>query len=114
MLARLLADQRTEAEALGLEDDARLQLRECRSRRGSTGSSASSGGLRDRDLGQASRDRQLVGRARHRGGRGRGRAGDRAARRAQMLSIGLLSGGYWEDELTRAGAFRVYRDPEEL
>jgi hypothetical protein len=31
-----------------------------------------------------------------------------------MLSIGLLSGGYWEDELTRAGAFRVYRDPEEL
>jgi HAD superfamily hydrolase (TIGR01509 family) len=37
-----------------------------------------------------------------------------AARRAQMLSIGLLSGGYGEDELIRAGAFRVYRDPEEL
>jgi HAD superfamily hydrolase (TIGR01509 family) len=37
-----------------------------------------------------------------------------AARRAGMLSIGLLSGGYGEDELTRAGAFRVYRDPEEL
>jgi len=37
-----------------------------------------------------------------------------AARRAQMLSIGLLSGGYGEDELTRAGAFRVYRDPLEL
>jgi HAD superfamily hydrolase (TIGR01509 family) len=37
-----------------------------------------------------------------------------AARRAHMLSIGLLSGGYGEDELTRAGAFRVYRDPEEL
>jgi HAD superfamily hydrolase (TIGR01509 family) len=37
-----------------------------------------------------------------------------AARRARMLSIGLLSGGYGEDELTRAGAFRVYRDPEEL
>src|SRR6478672_2018808 len=37
-----------------------------------------------------------------------------AARRARMLSIGLLSGGYGEDELTRAGAFRVYRDPLEL
>jgi len=37
-----------------------------------------------------------------------------AARRASMLNIGLLSGGYGEDELTRAGAFRVYRDPEEL
>ena len=33
-----------------------------------------------------------------------------AARRAGMLSVGLLSGGYGEDELTRAGAFRVYRD----
>ena len=37
-----------------------------------------------------------------------------AARRAHMLSIGLLSGGYGEDELARAGAFRVYRDPGEL
>ena len=37
-----------------------------------------------------------------------------AARRAGMLSIGLLSGGYGEDELSRAGAFRVYRDPREL
>lgn len=37
-----------------------------------------------------------------------------AARRAGMLSIGLLSGGYGEDELSRAGAFRVYRDPHEL
>lgn len=36
------------------------------------------------------------------------------ARRAGMLSIGLLSGGYGEDELSRAGAFRVYRDPLEL
>jgi HAD superfamily hydrolase (TIGR01509 family) len=36
------------------------------------------------------------------------------ARRAGMLSVGLLSGGYGEDELTRASAFRVYRDPEEL
>ena len=37
-----------------------------------------------------------------------------AARRARMLSIGLMSGGYGEDELTRAGAFRVYNDPAEL
>jgi HAD superfamily hydrolase (TIGR01509 family) len=37
-----------------------------------------------------------------------------AARRARMLSVGLLSGGYGEDELTRAGAFRVYRDTREL
>jgi HAD superfamily hydrolase (TIGR01549 family) len=37
-----------------------------------------------------------------------------AARRARMLSIGLLSGGYGEDELTRAGAFRVYRDAAEM
>ena len=37
-----------------------------------------------------------------------------AARRAGMLSVGLLSGGYGEDELARAGAFRVYRDPAEL
>jgi HAD superfamily hydrolase (TIGR01549 family) len=37
-----------------------------------------------------------------------------AARRASMLSVGLLSGGYGEDELTRAGGFRVYRDAAEL
>jgi HAD superfamily hydrolase (TIGR01509 family) len=37
-----------------------------------------------------------------------------AARRARMLSVGVLSGGYGEDELTRAGAFRVYRDTAEL
>ena len=37
-----------------------------------------------------------------------------AARRAGMLSVGLLSGGYGEDELIRAGAYRVYRDPAEL
>ena len=37
-----------------------------------------------------------------------------AARRAGMLSIGFLSGGYGEDELSRAGAFRVYRDSSEL
>ncbi|HXG39457.1 MAG TPA: HAD family hydrolase [Candidatus Limnocylindrales bacterium] len=37
-----------------------------------------------------------------------------AARRAGMLAVGLLTGGYGEDELARAGAFRVYRDPAEL
>ncbi len=37
-----------------------------------------------------------------------------AARRAGMLSVGLLSGGYGEAELGSAGAFRVYRDAEEL
>ncbi len=37
-----------------------------------------------------------------------------AARRAGMLSVGLLSGGYGEDELFRAGAFRIYRDAAEL
>jgi HAD superfamily hydrolase (TIGR01509 family) len=37
-----------------------------------------------------------------------------AARRARMLSIGLLSGGYGADELQGAGAFRVYRDALEL
>jgi HAD superfamily hydrolase (TIGR01549 family) len=37
-----------------------------------------------------------------------------AARRAGMLSVGLLSGGYGEDELLGAGAFRVYRDAADL
>ena len=37
-----------------------------------------------------------------------------AARRANMLSVGLLSGGYGEDELLAAGAYRVYRDAAEL
>jgi HAD superfamily hydrolase (TIGR01509 family) len=37
-----------------------------------------------------------------------------AARRAGMLSVGLLSGGYGEDELAKAGAFRIYRDTLEL
>ncbi len=37
-----------------------------------------------------------------------------AARRAGILSIGLLSGGYGEDELSKAGAFRVYRDSADL
>lgn len=37
-----------------------------------------------------------------------------AARRARALAIGLLSGGYGQDELERAGAYRVYQDPAEL
>jgi HAD superfamily hydrolase (TIGR01509 family) len=37
-----------------------------------------------------------------------------AARRAHMLSVGLLSGGYGADELLEAGAYRVYDDTAEL
>lgn len=37
-----------------------------------------------------------------------------AARRATALSVGLLSGGYGREELERAGAYRVYRDPSDL
>jgi HAD superfamily hydrolase (TIGR01509 family) len=37
-----------------------------------------------------------------------------AARRARMLSVGLLSGGYGSDELLASGAFRVYDDAAEL
>ena len=37
-----------------------------------------------------------------------------AARRAGMLSVGVLTGGYGEEELIRAGAYRVYRDAREL
>jgi len=37
-----------------------------------------------------------------------------AARRCGALGIGLLSGGYGEDELVRAGAYRVYEDPADL
>jgi HAD superfamily hydrolase (TIGR01509 family) len=37
-----------------------------------------------------------------------------AARRAGMLSVGLLSGGYGADELASAGAYRVYRDTAQL
>jgi HAD superfamily hydrolase (TIGR01509 family) len=37
-----------------------------------------------------------------------------AARRAGMLAVGLLSGGYGEQELAQAGAYRVYADPKEL
>ena len=37
-----------------------------------------------------------------------------AARRANALGVGLLSGGYGQDELERAGAYRVYQDPADL
>jgi phosphoglycolate phosphatase-like HAD superfamily hydrolase len=37
-----------------------------------------------------------------------------AARRAFALSVGLLSGGYGQEELERAGAYRVYQDPADL
>jgi phosphoglycolate phosphatase-like HAD superfamily hydrolase len=37
-----------------------------------------------------------------------------AAQRARALGIGLLSGGYGEHELARAGAYRVYDDPADL
>ena len=37
-----------------------------------------------------------------------------AAQRARALGIGLLSGGYGQQELEQAGAFRVYEDPADL
>ena len=37
-----------------------------------------------------------------------------AAQRARSLGIGLLSGGYGENELERAGAYRVFADPADL
>jgi HAD superfamily hydrolase (TIGR01549 family) len=37
-----------------------------------------------------------------------------AARRARALGVGLLSGGYGQDELAQAGAYRVYQDPADL
>jgi HAD superfamily hydrolase (TIGR01509 family) len=37
-----------------------------------------------------------------------------AARRARALGVGVLSGGYGEEELHRAGAYRVYEDPADL
>jgi len=37
-----------------------------------------------------------------------------AARRARALGVGLLSGGYGQEELERAGAYRVYEDPADL
>jgi HAD superfamily hydrolase (TIGR01509 family) len=37
-----------------------------------------------------------------------------AAQRARALGVGLQSGGYGQEELERAGAYRVYEDPEDL
>ena len=37
-----------------------------------------------------------------------------AARRARALGVGVLSGGYGQDELETAGAYRVYEDPAGL
>lgn len=37
-----------------------------------------------------------------------------ASRRANFLGVGLLSGGYGQQELEQAGAYRVYADPEEM
>jgi HAD superfamily hydrolase (TIGR01509 family) len=37
-----------------------------------------------------------------------------AAQHARALGIGLLSGGYGEEELARAGAYRVFSDPARM
>jgi HAD superfamily hydrolase (TIGR01509 family) len=37
-----------------------------------------------------------------------------AAQHARALGIGFLSGGYGEDELARAGAYRVFSDPARM
>jgi HAD superfamily hydrolase (TIGR01509 family) len=37
-----------------------------------------------------------------------------AAQRARALPVGLLSGGYGQEELQKAGAYRVYEDPLDL
>jgi len=37
-----------------------------------------------------------------------------AACRARALGIGVLSGGYGQEELERAGAYRVFEDPADL
>jgi HAD superfamily hydrolase (TIGR01549 family) len=37
-----------------------------------------------------------------------------AAQRARAIGVGLLSGGYGEDELARSGALRVYEDPADM
>jgi phosphoglycolate phosphatase-like HAD superfamily hydrolase len=39
---------------------------------------------------------------------------EKSFRRARALGVGLLSGGYGQDELERAGAYRVYQDPADL
>jgi HAD superfamily hydrolase (TIGR01509 family) len=37
-----------------------------------------------------------------------------AAGRKGALGVGMLSGGYGEEELHRAGAFRIYADPKDM
>jgi HAD superfamily hydrolase (TIGR01549 family) len=37
-----------------------------------------------------------------------------AAGRKSALSVGMLSGGYGDEELHRAGAFRIYSDPRDM
>jgi phosphoglycolate phosphatase-like HAD superfamily hydrolase len=37
-----------------------------------------------------------------------------AARRAGCLGIGVLSGGYGQEELEQVGAYRVYQDAADL
>lgn len=37
-----------------------------------------------------------------------------AAQRCRAIGVGLLCGGYGQDELERAGAYRVYEDPADL
>jgi phosphoglycolate phosphatase-like HAD superfamily hydrolase len=37
-----------------------------------------------------------------------------AARRANALGVGLLSGGYGQDELERTGAYWIYQDAADL
>jgi HAD superfamily hydrolase (TIGR01509 family) len=37
-----------------------------------------------------------------------------AAQRARAIGVGVLSGGYGQEELERAGAYRVYKDPADL
>jgi phosphoglycolate phosphatase-like HAD superfamily hydrolase len=37
-----------------------------------------------------------------------------AATRCRALGVGLLSGGYGQDELQQSGAIRVYEDPADL
>jgi phosphoglycolate phosphatase-like HAD superfamily hydrolase len=37
-----------------------------------------------------------------------------AARRARAIGVVLRSGGYGQDELERAGAYRVYQDRADL
>jgi HAD superfamily hydrolase (TIGR01509 family) len=37
-----------------------------------------------------------------------------AAQRARALGVGVLSGGYGQEELQQSGAFRVYEDPADL